>query len=79
MAAGYLGWYNTEPDLFLSGAFQDSIIFYPPGGGAVPFVSAGDYDIFAVRFPLFDITKQDAVTAGGPHRDQALAISDNGL
>jgi len=78
LAAGYLGWYNTEPDLFLSGAFQDSIIFYPPGGGAVPFVSAGDYDIFAVRFPLFDITKQDAVTAGGPHRDQALAISDNG-
>lgn len=77
LAAGYHS-YDVGTDLYMSGTFKGPITFNDPQTGTNTVLSQGDFDLFACRFPGFDISMQDAVTAGGPSREYALALSDDG-
>ena len=78
LTTGYQGYYANESALFLSGTFSNNLTVSDPVLGSVTYNSQGDFDIFAIKFPDFQLNDQLACVAGGPYRDQALCLGDNG-
>jgi hypothetical protein len=77
LSTGYLGMYEST-DLFMTGAFEDSISFNHSSSGLMTKYSNGFFDLFACKMPGFDITTQDPCVAGGPWNEQALSMTDDG-
>lgn len=78
VAVGSSVYSDQDDATYVVGSFQKNFSFVHIGAGLDTLSSAGLDDIFVLKFPDYILDSAYIVTAGGPYKDQALAIADGG-